>query len=208
MADLLGPRSAPVIAVLAQAERPLRLAEIARITDAPLSSTQRVVDGLLKDGILVRSTDARPRYRLAPDVPRPALEALVAWRLGERATRDLRQRAASTRPVPSLPSIEERTREVLIDPEQQARLQARAQRLIWWQTPEESLRQPVRLVLQAMAIGSWVDATLITDLYGDDRLRDALALAPPGVFGPAAWSYWHRRLGYERIPPLPERDLT
>jgi hypothetical protein len=82
-----------------------------------------------------------------------------------------------------------------------------AARLIWWRTPRDSLRDPTRLVLQAMAIGTWEDATLISEVYGEDLLRTALAAAPPGVFGAAAWQYWHARLGYWRPPPLPTRPL-
>lgn len=208
MTDILGSRAAPVITVLATAERPLRLTEIARLVEAPLSSTQRVVERLHHEGIVIRTDDGRPRYLLAPDIPRDALAEVAGWRLGEQASRQLQQRVASLQQVPTPPGIEERTKAALEDPTHRDRLEAMARRLIWWQSPAETVQDPVRLVLQAMAIGDWDDATFITDLYGDDRLREALAVAPPGVFGPASWEYWHRRLGYARIPPLPERALV
>jgi DNA-binding IclR family transcriptional regulator len=85
MADLLAARTAPILAVLAETTAPLRLAEIAALVEAPLSSTQRTVDGLLRDGLVVRIVGPRPRYALAPDVPRAAVGALADWRLGERA---------------------------------------------------------------------------------------------------------------------------
>jgi hypothetical protein len=42
-------------------------------------------------------------------------------------------------------------------------------------------------------------------VYGDDALRSVLEDAPPGVFDRRSWAYWHVRLGFERIPPLPVR---
>ena len=68
--------------------------------------------------------------------------------------------------------------------------------------------QPTRLLLQAMALGTWEDATLVSELYGDDVLRGVLAVASAGIVGPAAWQYWHRRLGYMNPPPMPTRVLA
>ena len=206
MSDVLGIRTAPIIAVLAEMDRPLRLAELARLAEAPLSSAQRAVQGLLDDGLVVRIEGPRPAYRLAPDAPRRALADLAAWKLGELVARQVQQRAAAAAgPAQPIASIDDATAAALHDPTTRDRLETMARCLIWWEPPETTLRQPVRLVQQAMAIGDWDEATFITDLYGDDRLREALAASPPGVFGPASWSYWHKRLGYRKVPPRPVR---
>lgn len=42
---------------------------------------------------------------------------------------------------------------------------------------------------------------------GDEDLREALDRAPPGIFDPRSWSYWHLVLDRWPPPPLPERKL-
>lgn len=82
-----------------------------------------------------------------------------------------------------------------------------AQRLIWWQPPDESLKDPIRLISQVMALGTWEDVVLARQCWTTEDFRQTLQNAPPGVFDKRSWSYWHRLLGFPSIPPLPKRKL-
>ncbi len=57
-----------------------------------------------------------------------------------------------------------------------------AARLIWWQSAEQTLRHPDRVIAQV------------------------LQRAEPGWFSPRSWNYWQQKLGLsasDSIPPLP-----
>ncbi|MFN9618414.1 MAG: hypothetical protein ACK55X_01715 [Synechococcaceae cyanobacterium] len=59
-----------------------------------------------------------------------------------------------------------------------------AARLIWWQSAQQSLRHPDRVIAQV------------------------LQRAEPGWFSPRSWTYWQQKLGLAdsgSIPPLPRR---
>ena len=196
-------------ALLALAERPSgwRLAELARLTGAPLSSLQRTVEALLDEGLVVRDGARRPRYCLAPGAPVDALAALATWRLPPRRAAQIRElaaavgRGADLRPL----GLAEPLAAAMRDTRNAAALAEMAARLVWWQPPEETLRHPERLVARAMAIGTSDDAERVEAIFGTDVLRRVLAAAPAGVFGSRRWDYWHLRLGYGRTPLLPTR---
>jgi hypothetical protein len=76
-----------------------------------------------------------------------------------------------------------------------------AQRLVWWQTPEEALRNVPRFLMQVMTLGSWKEVETVRETFGAEALRNAFVNAEPGVFDPKSWSYWHVVFG------LPERPL-
>ena len=100
------------------------------------------------------------------------------------------------------------TKRASSNPRDAERLRDMTVRLIWWQRPSTTLKNPARLIAQAMAVGTWEDANFVTEVYGEDALRHILASEPPGIFTARSWSYWHARLGYRRTPPLPERVLV
>ena len=87
-----------------------------------------------------------------------------------------------------------------------------ARRYIWWQTPEEAVRDPHRLMAQVMDIGTFEDARDLIRLVGETRLREVLEQSQAGWLRPCSWSYWHYRLGLaeteQDIPPLPERRIS
>jgi len=85
-----------------------------------------------------------------------------------------------------------------------------AAKYIWWQTPEEALRRPERVVAQVMELGEFRDVEALAALVGDDMLRQVLQTAEAGWFGPRSWHYWHYRLRLCRaggVPPLPQRII-
>lgn len=80
-----------------------------------------------------------------------------------------------------------------------------AERVIWFESPEEALEDTVRFVAYAMSHATFEDMQLIRRELDDDTLRDVLASAPPGVIDARSWAYWHAVLGQYPAPPMPSR---
>jgi hypothetical protein len=78
---------------------------------------------------------------------------------------------------------------------------------MWWRTPEEAWAEPRRLLQQVMAIGLPGHVTEARRHWTEEEFRDALRTAPPGVFDPRSWAYWHTVLGMLPVPPLPARNF-
>lgn len=83
-----------------------------------------------------------------------------------------------------------------------------AKRVIWFEPPEQSLRDPVRFVAYAMSYATFEDMQRIREHVTDDELREVLASAPPGIIDPRSWAYWHVVLGQYPAPPMPARELN
>jgi hypothetical protein len=205
--SMMTARAAEVIAAVADSPSGLRLAEISRTIDAPLSSTQRAVASLHQEGILVRSGDGpHPRWRIAPGAPQAALVDVADWKLPVGRASALRQQTAAMTMVSAAdPDRSSIMRRAMAEPSTRDQLVKMAERMIWWQSPTVTLRDPDRLIAQVMAIGRNPDVSQVMSLFGEDAMREVLAAVPPGVFGGRAWNYWHLRLGYARVPPLPVR---
>lgn len=86
-------------------------------------------------------------------------------------------------------------------------LETIAKRVVWWKSPTDVLANPNDFLCRVMVFGLWSDSHYVIGLLGEDAFRHALRQAPPGVFDPASWHYWHYRLGFDQIPKLPERVL-
>lgn len=82
-----------------------------------------------------------------------------------------------------------------------------AERVVWFQSPAETLRNPVLFLNHAMIWGMLEDLRVVRAHFTDDDLRDALRNAHPGVFDARSWSYWHLMLDLGPAPPLPVRCL-
>lgn len=85
-----------------------------------------------------------------------------------------------------------------------------ARRYVWWQTPNEAVRMPERVIAQVMDIGDHADVEALASRIGDEALRAVLRQAQPGQFRPRSWTYWHYRLGMSavgQVPPLPARHF-
>lgn len=204
---MLSERTAAALVALAERPSGLRLAEVAKLTGAPLSSAQRTVEALLDEGLVVREGASRPRYRLAPGAPADALSKLATWRLTQRRAAQIRQQAAAMEGDAKLPrlDLEARLRKAMTSREAAEGISDMAERLVWWQRVEQTLRRPERLIAQAMAVGTSEDAERVGAVFGTEAMRRVLAAAPAGIFDPRRWDYWHLRFGYVRTPPLPMR---
>lgn len=78
--------------------------------------------------------------------------------------------------------------------------------MIWWETPEETLKRPERLIMQVMTRGRWNDVLFVEEVYGKQAFKDALVQAEPGVFDIKSWNYWHVVFGLP-VGPLPKRTF-
>ena len=81
VASALDLRSARILLALRGAPGGLRLSDLASLTRIPLSSAQRLMGGLERDGLVVREGSYHPKYRLAPEAPAAAIEEVARWRL-------------------------------------------------------------------------------------------------------------------------------
>jgi hypothetical protein len=82
-----------------------------------------------------------------------------------------------------------------------------AKRVVWFQTPQETLRDPVLLLCHVMTYGMIEDLKVVRSSFSDDDFKEALRQAHPGIFDARSWAYWHLILGEEPVPPLPTRQF-
>ena len=91
-----------------------------------------------------------------------------------------------------------------MNPSQKDFLFEAAGRYIWWQTPEEALVRPQRVLARVMDLGVWEDWIRMAELFPPDALADVLDGAEIGQFSARSWSFWHCRLDRE-LPSMPRR---
>ncbi|MEI7669892.1 MAG: hypothetical protein WCJ33_07405 [Pseudomonadota bacterium] len=83
-----------------------------------------------------------------------------------------------------------------------------AKKYIWWQTPEESIAIPYRIIAQVMDIGDYDDVIMLTEEFGEDVLKQTLNYAEIGQLNERSWIYWHHRLDMLDngvVPNMPAR---
>lgn len=93
------------------------------------------------------------------------------------------------------------------NPLNSADLLAVAQRVLWFEAPEEGLRDPNRFLAYLMTYGSLEDLLIARKYFSDESFDCALRNAPPGVFDIRSWTYWNLRYGHYPTPPLPQRRI-
>ena len=82
-----------------------------------------------------------------------------------------------------------------------------ARRIIWFESPEKALADPVRFMAYAMTYALPEDMRFIRRYVSDDDFRDALDHAPAGIIDPRSWAYWNSKMGRYPPPPHPVRRL-
>lgn len=82
-----------------------------------------------------------------------------------------------------------------------------AQRIIWFEPPEQALANPIRFMAYAMRYARHEDMREIRRYVSDDEFREALDRAPPGIIDPRSWAYWNLKMGRYPAPPLPKRSF-
>ena len=83
--------------------------------------------------------------------------------------------------------------------------EAIARRVVWFESPEAALADPVRLMAYAMARATHEDMRVLRRYVSDDDFREALDKAPPGIIDPRSWAYWNNKFGRYPAPPMPVR---
>jgi hypothetical protein len=82
-----------------------------------------------------------------------------------------------------------------------------AQRVIWFESAEETLRQPKRFLAYLMTFGT-VEEILTARKYFSARDFEAVLADPPaGIFDVRSWSYWNGVYDRGAVPPLPQRSI-
>ena len=83
-----------------------------------------------------------------------------------------------------------------------------AQRLVWWDSPENAVQDRLRLVAQVMVFGNWEDVQAVRRTWGKNVFAEVLRNAPAGIFDARSWAYWHNVCRIHPLPPLPRREYA
>jgi len=94
-----------------------------------------------------------------------------------------------------------------LEMDEQDQLKRIAGALFWWKSPEEAQGNPRRFLAQVMTLGTWDEVQTVRQIMGMDAFKDTLMHAPPGVFDPRSWAYWHAVFGLPEAE-MPRRSLT
>ena len=86
-------------------------------------------------------------------------------------------------------------------------IDALAQRMIWFESPDKALADPIRFVAYVMAHATPEDLTVVRRYLSEDDFREALDKAPHGIIDPRSWAYWNSRFGRYPAPPMPRRTF-
>lgn len=84
-------------------------------------------------------------------------------------------------------------------------IRAIARRIVWFETPEQAISDPIRFMAYAMKHAPPEDMRVIRRYVSDDDFREALDHAPAGIIDPRSWAYWNNKMGRYPPPPLPVR---
>ena len=82
-----------------------------------------------------------------------------------------------------------------------------AARIVWWQSPEQTLKRSLAFVARVMASGTPGEVRDVDRFFGRRVLDQAMTGAPPGVFDRRSWNYWLLVLGHDQATPLPVRHV-
>lgn len=82
-----------------------------------------------------------------------------------------------------------------------------APRVIWFETPEQALANPLRFMAYVMTYGTPEDIAIVRRYVDEDGFREAVDHAPPGIMDERSWAYWNTMLGRLEVPPMPRRRL-
>ena len=83
-----------------------------------------------------------------------------------------------------------------------------AQRVIWFEPPEQALTDPVRFLAHVMVFGTVEDLEALDGIAGRHEYCEVLNHAPRGLFDPRSWAYWNLVCGRHPAPPLPVRTFN
>lgn len=82
-----------------------------------------------------------------------------------------------------------------------------APRVVWFESPERALAEPIRFLTYVMTYGTLQDVAVIRRYAQWDDFREALEHAPPGIMDERSWAYWNAVTGRYPVPPMPRRVI-
>ena len=80
-----------------------------------------------------------------------------------------------------------------------------ARKVVWFDRPEETLRNLKTFLAHVMVYGSPAEIAAVERYIPAAEFRNVLENAPAGIFTTDAWRRWHERLRIVPIPALPRR---
>lgn len=86
-----------------------------------------------------------------------------------------------------------------------AELKTILSRIIWFEPPEESIQNPIRVLAYAMAYASHEDMNILLKYYPKERIISILDKIPAGIVDPRSWAYWNLIWGRYPAPSMPQR---
>ena len=82
-----------------------------------------------------------------------------------------------------------------------------APRVIWFESPEQALADPVRFLTYVMTYGTLEELAVVRRYATMADFREALEHAPPGIMDERSWAYWNVMTGRYPVPPMPRRVI-
>jgi hypothetical protein len=86
-------------------------------------------------------------------------------------------------------------------------LRAIAERMVWFENADETLRYPKRFLAYTMTYGTLEEILATRAFFSNEEFEAALEDAPAGIFDVRSWTYWNYVYGHYPVPPLPERHI-
>ena len=82
-----------------------------------------------------------------------------------------------------------------------------AQRVVWYEQPEEVLHKPLFFALHVMRYGLWRDVLTFKKYFTKSDIASVLASATAGILDKKSWLLWHTLVGNNTPPPMPVRNI-
>ena len=79
-----------------------------------------------------------------------------------------------------------------------------AKKVVWYDSPEETVSDWRTFLTHVMVYGSPSDVATVERYVPSEEFRRVLENAPAGIFTKDVWRRWHERFGMP-VPPLPRR---
>jgi hypothetical protein len=82
-----------------------------------------------------------------------------------------------------------------------------AKRVVWFQSPENTLSNTTLFLAHVMTYGTLEDIVTAMKHYPDSDFQAVLNAPPVGVFDKRSWTYWNLYYHHTPVPPLPQRSI-
>lgn len=81
-----------------------------------------------------------------------------------------------------------------------------ARRVVWFQDPHDTLKNPYQFMAYVMRYGTVEDVIAVREVTGMEGFEEALRHAPPGIIDKRSWAYWNLVCHIQPSLPLPVRS--